>query len=207
MKLRKNMDKNKKENPEVENTACTEEEVQQQPAAESQEAANADTPEAAESAETPDEPAANPAPEADPLAEQLAAMQEKYLRTYAEYENYRKRTSAQMVDLQLNGHKDMAKAILPVVDDMERALAALAEDDKSREGVKLIYDKLISILQQKGIKQMKTIGEAFDSELHEAVTQIPAPAPAQKNHIIDEVLKGYYLNDKILRHPKVVVAV
>lgn len=201
------MDKNKKENPEVENTACTEEEVQQQPAAESQEAANADTPEAAESAETPDEPAANPAPEADPLAEQLAAMQEKYLRTYAEYENYRKRTSAQMVDLQLNGHKDMAKAILPVVDDMERALAALAEDDKSREGVKLIYDKLISILQQKGIKQMKTIGEAFDSELHEAVTQIPAPAPAQKNHIIDEVLKGYYLNDKILRHPKVVVAV
>lgn len=201
------MDKNKKENPEVEKTACTEEEVQQQPAAESQEAANADTPEAAESTEAPDEPAANPAPEADPLAEQLAAMQEKYLRTYAEYENYRKRTSAQMVDLQLNGHKDMAKAILPVVDDMERALAALAEDDKSREGVKLIYDKLIAILLQKGVKQMKTIGEAFDSELHEAVTQIPAPAPAQKNHIIDEVLKGYYLNDKILRHPKVVVAV
>ena len=201
------MDKNKKENPEVEKTACTEEEVQQQPAAESQEAANADTPEAAESIESPDEPAATPAPEADPLAEQLAAMQEKYLRTYAEYENYRKRTSAQMVDLQLNGHKDMAKAILPVVDDMERALAALAEDDKSREGVKLIYDKLIAILLQKGVKQMKTIGEAFDSELHEAVTQIPATAPAQKNHIIDEVLKGYYLNDKILRHPKVVVAV
>ena len=207
MKLRKNMDKNKKGNPEVEKTACTEEEVQQQPAAESQEAANSDTPEATEGAESPDEPAANPAPEADPLAEQLAAMQEKYLRTYAEYENYRKRTSAQMVDLQLNGHKDMAKAILPVVDDMERALAALAEDDKSREGVKLIYDKLIAILQQKGVKQMKTIGEAFDSELHEAVTQIPAPDPAQKNHIIDEVLKGYYLNDKILRHPKVVVAV
>jgi molecular chaperone GrpE len=140
------------------------------------------------------------------LAEQLAAMQEKYMRTYAEYENYRKRTSLQMVDLQLNGHKDMAKAILPVIDDFERALAAMPADDAAREGVKLIYDKMLSILQQKGVKQMTTIGEPFDAELHEAVTQIPATDPGQKNKIIDEVQKGYTLNDKILRYAKVVVA-
>lgn len=141
------------------------------------------------------------------MAEQLAAMQEKYTRLYAEFENYRRRTSSEKIELQLSGHKEMAKAILPVVDDFERALAAMADESEAKEGVKLIYDKMLKIMEQKGVKQMQTIGEAFDADIHEAVTQIPAADPAQKNKVIDEIQKGYYLNDKVLRHAKVVVAV
>ncbi|MBO4752746.1 MAG: nucleotide exchange factor GrpE [Bacteroidales bacterium] len=141
------------------------------------------------------------------MAEQLAAMQEKYTRLYAEFENYRRRTSSEKIELQLSGHKEMAKAILPVVDDFERALAAMADENEAKEGVKLIYDKMLKIMEQKGVKQMQTIGVAFDADIHEAVTQIPAADPAQKNKVIDEIQKGYYLNDKVLRHAKVVVAV
>lgn len=141
------------------------------------------------------------------LSDKLAEIQDKYMRTYAEYENYRKRTNAEKADLLLNGSKDMAKAILPIIDDMERALAAMPDDNDSKEGVNLIYGKLLSILQQKGVRQMNTIGETFSSETHEAVTQVPAADDSQKNKVIDEVQKGYYMNDKVLRYAKVVVAI
>ena len=134
-------------------------------------------------------------------------VQEKYLRTYAEYENYRKRTGAEKLELQLSGNREMAKAILPIVDDMERALAATENGDSTLEGFKLIYDKTLSILSQKGIKQMECIGQIFNPEIHEAVTKIPAPTEEEKNKIIAEEQKGYYINDKILRYPKVVVAI
>ncbi len=135
------------------------------------------------------------------MGEKLAVMNDKYLRLYSEYENYRKRTTTEKADLLLNGSREMMKAILPVVDDFERALAA-TED----EGVSLIYNKLMKILGQKGLKVMEVKGEAFDEGLHEAITRIPATDEEQKGKVVDVVEKGYFLNDKVLRYAKVVVA-
>ncbi|MBP5527175.1 MAG: nucleotide exchange factor GrpE [Bacteroidales bacterium] len=178
------------------NKTETEETVNQHP--ESEEAVEQASEEIQE--ETATEPT-----EADKLqemGEKLATLNDKYLRLYSEYENYRKRTNVEKADLLLNGSREMMKAILPVVDDFERALAATGDD----EGVKLIYSKLMKILEQKGLKAMEAKGEKFDESMHEAVTQIPAPAPEQKGLVIDVVEKGYYLNDKVLRYAKVVVA-
>ncbi|MBR4229193.1 MAG: nucleotide exchange factor GrpE [Bacteroidales bacterium] len=135
------------------------------------------------------------------LGEKLATLNDKYLRLYSEYENYRKRTNIEKADLLLNGSREMMKAILPVVDDFERALAATAD-----EGVQLIYNKMMKILEQKGLKAMESKGEVFDENLHEAITRIPAPEEDLKGKVIDVVEKGYYLNDKVLRYAKVVVA-
>ena len=134
-------------------------------------------------------------------------MNDKYVRLYSEYENYRKRTNTEKADLIINGSKDMIKAILPVVDDMERALASMADDDSAKEGVQLIYNKLMNILSQKGLKPIEAKGAKFDENLHEAVTQFPASEESQKGTVIDVVEKGYYLNSKVLRYAKVVVAI
>ena len=142
--------------------------------------------------------------EADKVQEmggKLAELNEKYLRLYSEYENYRKRTNLEKADLLINGSREMMKAILPVIDDFERALAA-TED----EGVQLIYNKMMKILEQKGLKAMEVKGEKFDENLHEAITRIPAAEESQKGTVVDVVEKGYYLNDKVLRYAKVVVA-
>ena len=136
------------------------------------------------------------------MGEKLATLNDKYLRLYSEYENYRKRTNIEKADLLLNGSREMMKSILPIIDDFERALAVKNDD----EGVQLIYNKMMKILEQKGLKAMEVKGEKFDEALHEAVTQIPAPAPEQKGTVIDVIEKGYYLNDKVLRYAKVVVA-
>ena len=181
-------DKDKIENEPVEAGQHIEEEVQAEQETQNQE------PEA-----TPVEPT-----ETDKLqemGEKLAELNDKYLRLYSEYENYRKRTNLEKADLLLNGSREMMKAILPVIDDFERALAA-TED----EGVRLIYNKFVKILEQKGLKAMEVKGEAFDEGLHEAITRIPAAAEEQKGKVVDVVEKGYYLNDKVLRYAKVVVA-
>ena len=136
------------------------------------------------------------------LGEKLATLNDKYLRLYSEYENYRKRTNQEKADLLLNGSRDMMKAILPVIDDFERALSATEND----EGVQLIYNKMMKILTQKGLKAMEVKGEKFDENLHEAITRIPAAQEEQKGTVVDVVEKGYYLNDKVLRYAKVVVA-
>lgn len=141
------------------------------------------------------------------LGEKLAEMNDKYLRLYSEYENYRKRTTGEKADLILSGGKDVIKSILTVIDDMERALQTMADGDQHKEGVQLIYNKLISILQQKGLKPIEAKGAKFDENLHEAVTQFPAADETQKGTVIDVVEKGYYLNDKVLRYAKVVVAI
>lgn len=140
------------------------------------------------------------------LGAKLAEEHDRYVRSVAEFENYRKRTNIEKADLIVNGGKKVIESILPVVDDMERALQAMA-DDNAREGVQLIYNKLMGILAQKGLKPMNAKGEKFTEELHEAVTQIPAADESQKGLVADEVLKGYYLNDKVLRYAKVVVAI
>ena len=156
-------------------------------------------PEAEQAEETPAEPS-----ETDKLqemGEKLAELNDKYLRLYSEYENYRKRTNLEKADLLLNGSREMMKAILPVIDDFERALAAT--DD---EGVRLIYNKFVKILEQKGLKAMEVKGLPFDEALHEAITRIPAAEEEMKGKVVDVVEKGYYLHDKVLRYAKVVVA-
>lgn len=136
------------------------------------------------------------------LGEKLATLNDKYLRLYSEYENYRKRTNLEKADLLLNGSRDLMKAILPVIDDFERALAVKSDD----EGVQLIYNKMMKILESKGLKAMNSKGEKFDEAVHEAITRIPSTNPEQKGIVMDVVEKGYYLNDKVLRYAKVVVA-
>lgn len=152
--------------------------------------------------ETPQEaPEATETDKVQEMGEKLAELNDKYLRLYSEYENYRKRTNLEKADLLLNGSRDMMKAILPVIDDFERALAATQD-----EGVSLIYNKMLKILEQKGLKAMEVKGEKFDENLHEAITRIPAADESQKGLVVDVVEKGYYLNDKVLRYAKVVVA-
>lgn len=136
----------------------------------------------------------------------LAEMNDKYMRVYSEYENYRKRTSAEKASLILNGGKDVIKLMLPVLDDMERALANLAEGDAAREGMELIYKNMMNALQQKGLKPMEAKGVKFDENFHEAITQIPAPTPEAKGTVLDVVKKGYFLNDDVIRFAQVVVA-
>lgn len=141
------------------------------------------------------------------MGQKLVESNDKYVRLYSEYENYRKRTNLEKADLLINGAKDTIKAILPVVDDMERALAHMSDDDPSKEGVQLIFNKLISILSAKGLKPIEAKDQKFDENLHEAITQIPAPDEEMKGKVVDVVEKGYYLNDKVLRYAKVVVAI
>ena len=183
------MSKKEHKNPETEET------VNQQPEPDEAVAQTADM----EQEETTPEPSETD--KMQELGEKLAALNDKYLRLYSEYENYRKRTNQEKADLLLNGSREMMKAILPVIDDFERALAA-TED----EGVKLIYNKMLKILEQKGLKAMEVKGEKFDENLHEAITRVPAAEEAQKGLVVDVVEKGYYLNDKVLRYAKVVVA-
>lgn len=140
------------------------------------------------------------------VTSRLADMNDKYLRIYSEYENYRKRTSAEKADLILNGGKDVIKSMLPVIDDMERALDNMSDDDPAKEGMLLIYKNMVKTLQQRGLKPMEAKGEQFDENFHEAITQIPAPSPDAKGSVIDVVKKGYFLNDTVLRYAQVVVA-
>ena len=111
------------------------------------------------------------------------------------------------MDLIKTGNEDVVKAILPTLDDYERALKSIGDDDSvksAKEGMELIYNKLLKTLEAKGLKPMVTIGQVFDVELHEAITQIPAPSDDMKGKIIDEVEKGYFLHDKVIRFAKVV---
>ena len=140
------------------------------------------------------------------MGEKLAKANDNYLRIFADFENYRKRTNLEKAELILNGGKGVIEAVLPVIDDMERALQSIA-DENAKEGVTLIYNKLMNILAQKGLKPMEAKGQKFDEMLHDAVAQIPAADESQKNTIIDVTQKGYYLNDKVLRFAKVVVAI
>ena len=152
------------------------------------------------------------APQQDPLEvaqAEIADLKKQLLYKIAEFDNYRKRTMSEKADLILNGGAKVLGAILPVMDDMERALDQMkkAEDMASViEGVELIRKKFLSILEKQGVKPIETEGLEFDVDLHEAIAQLPAPSPEMKNKIMDCTLKGYMLNDKVLRHSQVVVA-
>ncbi|MBO4306903.1 MAG: nucleotide exchange factor GrpE [Bacteroidales bacterium] len=139
------------------------------------------------------------------MGRKLVEMNDKYMRIYSEYENYRKRTNAEKAGLILNGGKDVIKLMLPVIDDMERALDNLADGDAAKEGMQLILKNMLNALQQKGLRPMEAKGAKFDENFHEAITQIPAPSPEFKGMVMDVVKKGYFLNDEVLRFAQVVV--
>jgi molecular chaperone GrpE len=143
------------------------------------------------------------------LQNELQQEKEKFLRLFAEFENYKKRTSRERIELFSTASEDVMKILLPVLDDFERALAHIEEDKEAeelRKGVLLIYQKLVNSLEQKGLKPIVIEkGDAFNADDHEAITQIPAPTDDLKGKIIDVVEKGYKLGDKIIRFPKVVI--
>ena len=160
--------------------------------------------------EAAQEEAAEPTPE-ERIAQLEAAIEKEkkeYLFLMADFENYRRRTLQEKQDLIKNGGQKVLEGILPVVDDIERAIDAINQGgdlDSLKEGVDLIHNKLISYLKSNNVEAIESTGELFDTDVHEAVTTFPAPSEDQKGRVIDTVLKGYMLNDKVLRHAKVVV--
>lgn len=142
------------------------------------------------------------------LEKQRDELKDKYLRLFAEFDNYKRRTMKERLDIMKTAAQDTIVALLPVLDDFERAKRN-AENENSTEvfseGVHLVYQKLFSILHQQGLEAMDTNGQPFDPELHEALTEIPAPSEELKGVVMDTIEKGYKLKDKIIRHAKVVV--
>nr|MBS0037730.1 nucleotide exchange factor GrpE [Saprospiraceae bacterium] len=146
--------------------------------------------------------------EADLLREELNKMNDKYLRLLAEFDNFRRRTAKDQLELRKTASKDIMTDLLPVLDDFDRALKLIKEsdqDDSVLMGFKLVYQKLSKILESKGLLVMDSEGKAFDPEMHEAITEVPAPSKKDKGKVLDTVEKGYLLNDKIIRYAKVVV--
>lgn len=142
------------------------------------------------------------------LEQELSESKDKFLRLFAEFDNFKKRTAKERIDFRATAGMDALQAFLPVMDDFDRAKKVAENEDNNEEfseGVKLVYQKLKSVLTSKGIKVMESTGETFDPELHEAITEIPAPTEDMKGKIIDTIEQGYYLNDKIIRYARVVV--
>lgn len=133
---------------------------------------------------------------------------DKYARLAAEFDNYRKRTSKEVSDIIKSAGKDVMLSLLEILDDYDRAKDQLSKSENVtalKEGIDLIFNKMANVFKGKGLEEMKSTGESFDADLHEAIAEIPAPAPEMINRIIDTVQKGYLLNGKIIRHAKVVV--
>ena len=141
---------------------------------------------------------------ADDLEKKFEDLNDSYLRLHAEFDNYRRRTMKEKADLLKTGNEKAILGVLSIVDDFERALPNIPEDAK--EGVELIYSKFQNFLAQNGVKEIDSLGEIFDTDKHEAITTIPAQSEDQKDKIIDCIQKGYTLNDKVIRFPKVIVA-
>ena len=138
----------------------------------------------------------------------LAAEKDRYIRLFAEFENYKKRTSKEKMEFFQYANQDMMIAMLAILDDFERALKEIAKNgnEADLQGVELIYQKFKNILSEKGLKTMEVnIGDNFNVDFHEAITQIPAPTPKLKGKIVDVIEKGYKLGDKIIRFPKVIL--
>lgn len=141
-------------------------------------------------------------------AAELAAANDKYLRLYAEFDNYKRRVAKERIELMQTAGKEIIANLLPVIDDFDRALKAFetaTELEPVKEGVSLVGQKLKNILNHQGLKEMESIGKPFDAELQEAITNVPAPSDDLKGKVIDEIERGYFLHGKVLRHAKVVV--
>ena len=149
--------------------------------------------------------------EKDPLdvaLDEIAQLKDKYLRSVAEFDNYRKRTLKEKAELVLNGSEKAVQAILPIIDDMERALAnaeKTSDADVLKEGMKLIYQKTNKVMESLGVKRIDTTDADFDTNFHEAVAMVPGMGDGKKGKVLDCVQTGYTLNDKVIRHAKVAV--
>ena len=156
------------------------------------------------------EGAGNEEDEGSRLKRELAESQDKLLRLYSEFDNYRKRSTRERADYLKTAGEDIIKSLLPVLDDFERARNAFEKgadaQNGSFDGVTLIFHKLQSVLEQRGLKRMKSVGELFNEDLHEAISMIPAADDSQRDKVIDEAECGYYMHDKVIRHAKVIVA-
>ncbi|RYG46779.1 MAG: nucleotide exchange factor GrpE [Chitinophagaceae bacterium] len=144
----------------------------------------------------------------DRLKEELQESKDKYLRLAAEFDNFKRRSAKERVELVQTAGRDLITDLLEVVDDIERAEKQFdsTEDlNHVKDGLTLVFNKFRNKLQSKGLKPMEAIGKDFNADLHEAITEIPAPSEELKGKIVDEITKGYYLNEKIIRHAKVVV--
>lgn len=151
------------------------------------------------------EPLANE-PELETLRNELGEMKDKYIRKVAEFENFKKRSLKERMELIQTAGKEVIVDMLEVLDDCERAEKQMNSlDEKAKEGVMLVFNKLKSLLIAKGLKPMETINKEFNPDIHEAITEVPVATEEQKGKVIDEIQKGYYLNDKIIRYAKVVV--
>lgn len=140
------------------------------------------------------------------LTIELDESKDKYLRLFAEFDNYKKRTIKERFELMKSASQDVILSLLPILDDFDRVKKSSEEGSEPfSEGVQLVYHKLYHALESKGLKKMETTGKPFDPEFHEAITDIPAPSPEKKGSIADTIEYGYLLNDKIIRYAKVVV--
>jgi molecular chaperone GrpE len=154
------------------------------------------------------DPVANES-EADKIKAELEEAKDKHLRLAAEFDNFRRRTAKERLELIQTAGKDIITDLLDVIDDIERAekqLDAATDVEQLKQGVALVFNKFKNVLASKGLKPMDVVGKDFDADLHEAITEIPAATEEAKGKVADQITKGYYLNDKIIRHAKVVVA-
>jgi molecular chaperone GrpE len=142
------------------------------------------------------------------LEERISEAEDKYLRLYSEFENFRRRTAKERIEMITSANADLLRTLLPVVDDLERAVRSFDETNNLEalaEGLKLVQAKMTKTLEGKGVKPFSSKGEPFTPDMHEAITQIPAPDDSQKGKVIDEIEKGYMLHEKVLRFAKVVI--
>ncbi len=142
------------------------------------------------------------------LESTVSELKDKHLRLLAEFDNFKKRTMRERLDMMNSASRDVMLSLLPVLDDFDRAKKSADDpntDERFSEGVTLVYNRLYNVLQGQGLKAMNSTGEPFDAELHEAITEIPVPDENMKGKVIDTLEKGYMLHDKIIRHAKVVV--
>ncbi len=182
----------------------------QQQEAEAQETTNdSDKKEQAEEQAGETDAKAEEKKEEDPLEKankEIAELKDKYLRTLAEFDNYKKRTLKEKTELILNGGEKTVKAVLPVLDDFERALKDKSDDPKAiKDGVSMIFNKFVKTLESLGVKKIDTDDKDFDTDFHEAVAMVPGMGDDKKGKVIDCLQTGYTLNDKVIRHAKVAV--
>ena len=187
----------------------TEHKVEEQQAAAASEAPQEEVEEVQEeaAAQAEEQPAEVPA---DDLQDKLAEANDRYLRLAAEFDNYRRRSAKERMDLISLANENLVKDMLPIIDDFERALAAIKDSDdtdSAKEGVELIYNKLVAFLKKNGVKEIEAVGKDFDTDFHEAVAQFPVEDKEKKNKVIDVTQKGYTMGEKVIRYAKVVIGI
>ena len=146
--------------------------------------------------------------EVEELKEKNVELNNKFIRLYSEFDNFRKRSLKEKNDLRKTASKEVIISLLPVVDDFERAMNSMDKNDDNKtliDGVNLIYKKLLTTLKNRGMEAIKAIGKNFDTDFHEAITQIPAPKKSMKGKVVDEIEKGYLLEGKVIRYSKVII--